>query len=217
MRTTTAVRACPRGRSAVKTALLEAAARLFAERGPAAVSVRDIAAEAGVNHGLVHRHFGSKEALLGEVLDRLVADIVAAIPPGKPSLELLTAIFDATQRGVYWRVLARSILDGEIPDERQSDFPVGRQLVGAFTDLKREGVLADEFDPKLVAGGAMAMVLGWLAFEPFLCAATGLPKRQRRDHRRRLVKGMLALANRMTRTGDPLPASPGVSKATRES
>lgn len=198
MSVATAVSARPRGRNAVKVALLQAAARLFAERGPAAVSVRDIAAEAGVNHGLVHRHFGSKEALLGAVLDRLVDEIVDAIPPGKPSLEPLGAIFEATQRGAYWRVLARAILDGEIPEERQSDFPVARQLVATFADLKRQGVLAEEFDPQLLAAGSMAVALGWLAFEPFLLAATGLPKRQRREHRRRLISGMLAVANRMT-------------------
>ncbi len=34
---------------------------LFAERGPAATSIRDIAARSGVNDGLVFRPFGTKK------------------------------------------------------------------------------------------------------------------------------------------------------------
>lgn len=50
------------------------ALRLFAERGPDAVTMRQIAAAAGVSPGLIVHHFGSKEALR-EVVDRHVVDI----------------------------------------------------------------------------------------------------------------------------------------------
>lgn len=46
-----------------KEAIARVAERLFAERGFAAVSVRAIAAEAGVDPALVIRHYGSKEGL----------------------------------------------------------------------------------------------------------------------------------------------------------
>ena len=62
-------------------AVLESAADLFAERGPAATSIRDIAARSSVNHGLIHRHFGSKDGLVGAVLDHLgqhLAELLAA-------------------------------------------------------------------------------------------------------------------------------------------
>ncbi|WP_327299308.1 MULTISPECIES: TetR family transcriptional regulator [unclassified Streptomyces] len=48
--------------------LLDAAAKLFAERGYEAATVRDIAAVAGVNQALLFRYFGSKQALLTEVI-----------------------------------------------------------------------------------------------------------------------------------------------------
>jgi AcrR family transcriptional regulator len=41
----------------------DAALQLFAERGIAGATIRDIAAAAGVSSGLVRHHFGSKEAL----------------------------------------------------------------------------------------------------------------------------------------------------------
>jgi len=53
----------------VVDAVVVAAFRLFAERGPAAVSLRDIAAAANVNPGLIHRHIGNKTAVLAAALD----------------------------------------------------------------------------------------------------------------------------------------------------
>ena len=49
------------------------AMRLFAERGAAAVTIREIAAEAGVSAGLVMHHYGSKDGLRDAVDRRAVA------------------------------------------------------------------------------------------------------------------------------------------------
>lgn len=46
-----------------RAAILEAARDAFAERGFAKTTIRAIARRAGVTHGLVIRHFGSKEQL----------------------------------------------------------------------------------------------------------------------------------------------------------
>ncbi|TCO62523.1 TetR/AcrR family transcriptional regulator [Actinocrispum wychmicini] len=46
-----------------REAILAAAAQSFAERGYQQATIRDIARRAGVTHGLVLRHFGSKEQL----------------------------------------------------------------------------------------------------------------------------------------------------------
>ena len=80
------------------------ALRLFADRGADAVTVRDVAAAAGVSPALVMHHFGSKSglrravddeviALLEEILDRvpdpagvpsLAEAVVERLPPGSP-------------------------------------------------------------------------------------------------------------------------------------
>lgn len=52
-----------------RDALLAAAIELFAKRGPASVSIRDIARHAGAHHSLVHRHFGTKDDLLAEAIE----------------------------------------------------------------------------------------------------------------------------------------------------
>ena len=57
-------------RARADEALLDAAERLLVEVGYAKVTTRRVAAEAGLNHGLVHYYFGSVENLLVRVLER---------------------------------------------------------------------------------------------------------------------------------------------------
>src|ERR671930_1495379 len=60
----------PRAREAAQAALLDAAERLLIEEGHAGITTRKVAAEAGVNHGLVHYYFGSIEELLFQAMER---------------------------------------------------------------------------------------------------------------------------------------------------
>lgn len=48
---------------ASRTAILDAAQRLFLERGFAGTSMSEVAKASGVTKSLIHHHFGSKEAL----------------------------------------------------------------------------------------------------------------------------------------------------------
>src|ERR1700729_1374813 len=50
-----------------RTAILNAAERLYADRGFADVTLRDIVAAAGVNLAAVNYHFGSKDELIAEL------------------------------------------------------------------------------------------------------------------------------------------------------
>ena len=81
-----------------RSALEEAAARLFEERGFGATTVRDIAAAAGVGERTFFRYFPSKEDLvLGQVRDLIpgVMDRVRARPPAEtPLAALREAILD---------------------------------------------------------------------------------------------------------------------------
>jgi TetR/AcrR family transcriptional regulator, repressor for neighboring sulfatase len=187
-----------RGRDQVTAALLDAAAALLAARGPAAVSVRDIAAHAGVNHGLVHRHFGSKQALLGAVLDGLAHGISLTGGDDETGRAGLLHLFDAAAgNDLYFRVLARSILDGEAPQELQSDFPIMHYLVETFRDLQRDGQFAPELDARLLAAGSAALALGWTLFAPFVAVAAGFPSSDAEHLRSAIRQGMLALFRRL--------------------
>jgi AcrR family transcriptional regulator len=67
MATSTASKRPPRGDGRV--ALMEAAIRVGARQGLRGLTLRSVAAEAGVSHGLVRHHFGSRQQLVDEALE----------------------------------------------------------------------------------------------------------------------------------------------------
>lgn len=71
----------PRGRRQDnrREAVMDAAARLFAEQGYRATTIRDIAGAAGMLPGSVYYHFASKDALLLAVYREGVARIIARV------------------------------------------------------------------------------------------------------------------------------------------
>jgi AcrR family transcriptional regulator len=64
-------------RATAEEALLDAAERLLVDVGHARITTRRLAAEAGVNHGLVHYYFGSLEKLLLRTLERFTERLTA--------------------------------------------------------------------------------------------------------------------------------------------
>ncbi|MFJ4654071.1 TetR/AcrR family transcriptional regulator [Nocardia sp. NPDC088792] len=154
--------ATPTGRDAVVAAVLDHAADLFAERGPTATSIRDIAERAGVNHGLVFRHFGAKEQLVGQVLEYLGTDTEAHV-------EHAGLGTDDPRLRRHWTVIARCLLDGYPVGELQQRFPTMERLVTVA-----RSAYPDEQQAALAAAHIGALILGWELFGPFLRSATGL-------------------------------------------
>lgn len=60
-----------------KSKILDAAYRRLAEQGYAALSVREIARDAGVNHALINYHFRTKDQLVIAVLDEANRQLLA--------------------------------------------------------------------------------------------------------------------------------------------
>jgi len=58
-----------------KSKILDVAEKLFAELGIHATSIRQIVKEAGVNVASLHYHFGSKEAVIHEIITRRLSPI----------------------------------------------------------------------------------------------------------------------------------------------
>jgi len=65
--------ALPRNAARSRAAILDAAERLFAERGPGAATLQEIGVAAGLSRAAPSYFFGSKTALHGAVLDRAFA------------------------------------------------------------------------------------------------------------------------------------------------
>jgi TetR/AcrR family transcriptional regulator, repressor for neighboring sulfatase len=151
------------GRDEVVAAVLAAASELFAERGPAATSIREVAARAGVNHGLLHRHFGSKRQLLAATLQHL-ADSGDRLRESGARDEELKAVQE-----LQVRVMIRSTLDGFPIEELQQRFPAMQR----FLEQVRSEV-SDEDQARLRAAHAMALQFGWALMASTLRVAFGL-------------------------------------------
>lgn len=145
-------------RAATREAILTAAVRVFARRGFAAATMRDIALETGLSTGSIYRHYPSKETLYAELLDQAVAGLAALTDdlagPGRP--------FDLV------REFAARFLSGVMADDGAAEFvdvlghgattdtPAGtvERLLGAqrpmwrsFEDLVRRGQAEGDFGP----------------------------------------------------------------------
>ncbi|WP_338889060.1 TetR/AcrR family transcriptional regulator [Rhodococcus sovatensis] len=90
--------------SSRRTELLAIAARLFAQRGYAQTTVRDIADEAGILSGSLYHHFDSKEAMLTEILHQFMGDLCetfAGVVAESPSAR---AAFEGLVRASFQRI-----------------------------------------------------------------------------------------------------------------
>ncbi len=159
----------PTGRDEVTDAVLDASERLFAAAGPADVSLRAIARDAGVTYGLVYRHFGTKDVLLDRLLMRYAErwkDHLGAEPDYANALgELLGDSFDT---GPYLRLLAWTLLTG-VPDRDAASYR-------RHSTLDELPALAPGADPgderaRRQTAGALAFAFGWRFFNPFIRAA----------------------------------------------
>lgn len=153
----------PTGREEVAAAVLEAATDLFAERGPAATSIRDIAARAKVNHGLVFRHFGTKDQLVGAVLDNLGENLSGVLSSGAP-VDVRDQAMDRQMR-----VMARTLLDGYPAAQLQKRFP----NIATLIEWVRP-VHGDDISARLAVANGLALQFGWRLFAPILRSAAGL-------------------------------------------
>jgi len=94
-----------------RATIRNAALRLFAERGPDAVTVREIAAQAGVSPALVLHHFGSKDGLHAEV-DAFAARAFDAIFEAMPTDKLVELLTGGAARGSLAEAFARGFPPG---------------------------------------------------------------------------------------------------------
>lgn len=115
-----------------RSRVLHAAARLFAARGVTAVTMDDIAAEAGVGKGTLYRRFGDKGGLAIALLDERERELQQQMLSGAPPLgpgarpgDRLVAFVSA-----YLRLALESI---DLLEMAETNAPGARYRSGAYT------------------------------------------------------------------------------------
>ena len=187
----------PRGRDQVRSAVLTATSALVAERGPDGFSVREIAARAGVNHALVHRHFGTKADVLEQMLAADAEAVVAAVvesglpTSGQAGGDVVAELLDLlAARPSYWRTLVHAVLDSP-----EAALPGTASTTELFSGLWRGNAIEEEKDRAVPTSVAGMTVLGWLIFGKFMTDATGADVE---DARRAVAEQVAALISGQT-------------------
>jgi AcrR family transcriptional regulator len=153
---------------AARTAILDAADRVFARFLPDAVGLREIAAEAKVTHGLVTHYFSTYANLVDQVLARRLAaaretalmrlTATAFAPNEQPLLAaMLDALDDKTLiRLIVWRSLGH---DGPLVLGRNGE--LRRLLDAMITRFESAGGKANRTRFEFAFTAAISMVVGW--------------------------------------------------------
>ena len=141
--------------------LLDAAAKIFRERGYVATTMRAIAKEAGIEAGSIYYHYGSKDDLISAVLDfgisallQSLKQAIETLPPKTSPRRRIELAINAhvsaiLQYGDY--MLAMRRVFGQVPDRiwkrhmslRES---YGDLWNGLLLDAKQQRILRPDID-----------------------------------------------------------------------
>jgi TetR/AcrR family transcriptional regulator len=171
-----------------RTAILDAAERVFLRHGFGSASLSEIADEASVTKSLIHHHFGSKKGLWDAVKERRF------IPYAERQLELMrsapaSAELVRTSFEVYFsylrdnpqlvRILAWIFLEG---DDSEACVPIDKRLMTEAAEKFREGqaagVIREDLDPRFVLFVFVGLVQHWFQDQGHFLHSFGIPEGQ---------------------------------------
>lgn len=154
--------------------IVDAAGRMFGDRGYDGTRLEDVAAAAGVTKPIVYRHFGSKRDLYLTLLERHRDDLsgfVAAIPVEGSLEERLRTVLDGwldyvESHSYAWQMLFRDTGGGqEIAAFRGEVHSRARAVLGeVIHSLAVRPIARRELEPlaELLSMGMASLVLWWI-------------------------------------------------------
>jgi TetR/AcrR family fatty acid metabolism transcriptional regulator len=164
------------GADARREKIRDAAVRVFARKGFHDTRVGDIAAEAGVAHGLLYHYFESKDALLESVFRETWGAMLELIreveESGEPAAEQLRRVVAVVLR--TWRrdpdlvrVLVREVTRSpQIQAQAEEVGHAFEAIERIVHDGQERGELRGDIDPRLAAlvlyGALEEILTGWV-------------------------------------------------------
>jgi TetR/AcrR family transcriptional regulator len=192
------------GHPEVREALLQAAGRLFAAHGYRAVSLREIAQDAGVTPAMIHYYFGDKQGLYDAMLEEVFARVLqrvrgalsgkTGLGDGLPDLlEVLTSTFAAEP----WLpgLMIREVFSEEGRFRERFIDAYASQMAALLPALVQREIAAgrfrDDLDPRLAFVSLLGMTVFPFVARPVVERVLGLKydERSRRvfaEHTRRI-------------------------------
>ena len=161
-----------RKKAQTREAIRSHALRLIQQQGFDATTVQEIADAAGVSHMTFFRHFPTKEAVVAtDDYDPMLAELIAARPPGEPVIETVRHAVAAGLLRIYAAdrdlLLARSRLMLSAPGLRaatmENQIATQELILGALE--QRDGIARDLRTRVLVGaslGALTTAVMTWV-------------------------------------------------------
>lgn len=163
-----------------KESILKAAAILFAKRGFAAVSMRDLALEIHITPAALYHHFQDKAAIHFATLQYVfsgkatdVADLIKGDDAPEIKLERLIVwlTLQFAQNPIMMRLLQRELLDG---DKQRIKALAEDVITAPLYEIERlTQQLAPGRDARLSAFSVVSLIMGFVELSPVLEQLTG--------------------------------------------
>jgi AcrR family transcriptional regulator len=143
--------------------LIDAAARLLDEGGPAAVTLREVGRLAGVSHNAPYKHFTDKQDLLAAVAARELSGNGRGRPAPVPGTDALRQMMHAYVRWAVGHPARFKLTFGpwstDSPELAEAAGAARAGLVDAVRSAQQDGDLPRE-DPERVAALVLAVAHG---------------------------------------------------------
>jgi AcrR family transcriptional regulator len=143
--------------------ILALASRIFADKGYASTTVREIADAAGILSGSLYHHFDSKESMLDEImhgfLDYTVAQYRATVDKGGDPLDVLRALVREAFKSLGGNPAALAVMINEFnflvqfprfAYLREGAEETERLWVGVIEEGMRTGVFRSDLDARMI-------------------------------------------------------------------
>jgi AcrR family transcriptional regulator len=165
----------------VKDRIIKVATELFAKYGVNGVGIRRIASDAGINHTLIIRYFGTKEGLVTEILRRKISMLTSAHPikPQQSAPNTLAELREILLNSLAadkntMKLIVRSGLDGLSPESYvdPSNEKAANLIAKWIQSQQKDEKLPDA---KLVSIIIVGAVFSLVSIAPWLMTTVGLP------------------------------------------
>jgi AcrR family transcriptional regulator len=173
--------------------ILDSAQELFAKHGPAAVTVRQVAAHAGVSHALVHKYVGSKDDLIRAVVDRVDVSRTTTAKRSESLKDAYEVLFPRVmaQRD-HSLMLVRSAMEGT----EYVALTERIQATSAMIELARKTAASGatpappprDIDPRVLISSITSMIFGWASLEDWVWPTAGLDPADKDEVYRQLIE-----------------------------
>ncbi len=172
-----------RGPEAVKRSLIDSAIRLMAMRSPRHISGRELAKQAGVNYGLIHHYFGTKDAVFAAAVAESTEEMAKRWD--EDGILPLNTSDDATS----YRTFAKL----EVDEARSPMTALMRRIVTGQAEVTDREIT----DKDLLAEVALcaALQFGWGAFEQEILVGLAEFGAEQDDMRERVSKLSMRLSD----------------------